>query len=227
MEGQGQGLQAQVTRVIKERGVPAFCGAVVRRLLRRPRILWLVVVRKAFHGSMPTCEPRIPIDIGELPSDVAVIESSLAHFPRVHVGDIRSRVDNGHRCFVARHEGRIIYAAWVALGRCYSYALDRWYELADDEAYGYGAFTVPEFRGNRVHPTVSCHILRLLQDSEYRWVYAFIEPNNRAALRMPKQLGCERVGITGLVEVAGIRWNFHRDHGAFAALKRRNYWQRS
>jgi hypothetical protein len=43
---------------------------------------------------------------------------------------------------------------------------------------------------------------------------------------MPEELGYDKINTTGCFEVLGFGWYFHKDHGAFSALKRRNYWRK-
>lgn len=198
----------------------------VRRLSRRPRLTWLTVVCHSLEGTLPAYHAQMPFHFDVLPLDVQEIKARLAHLPVEHRSDIEQRIHNGHRCFVAKHGGQIVFVSWAAFGKCYSYALDREYKLADTEAYGYSAYTLPEFRGNGLHAAATCYKLRSVAESGCKRYLFFVEPRNSAAKRMPEKLGLEKVGITGLIEVFGIRWYFHWDGGAFSALKKRNYWRK-
>jgi ribosomal protein S18 acetylase RimI-like enzyme len=199
---------------------------IIRRLFRRPQFQYLVIVAKTLDSSLPAYQARIPLDWEILPPDIEEIEARLAHIPPEHRPDIEWRIHNGQRCCVAKHNGQIIHAHWTAFGKLYSYALDREYELADTEAYGHGAYTLPEFRRKGIHPAAACHMLQVLRDEGYKRVFGLIEPKNSAAMRMPEKLGYDKLGISGFIEVFGLRWYFHKDGGAFSALKRRNYWQK-
>jgi GNAT superfamily N-acetyltransferase len=203
-----------------------FLHKIIKRLFRRPQFRQLVIISKILDGSLPAYQARIPFDFEILPPDVEEIEAHLAHIPAEHRPDIERRIRNGDRCCVAKYNGQIIHASWIAFGTCYSYLLDREYELADNEAYWYGAYALPEFRGKGIHPATGCHILQLLKGRRYKRILAFIEPENSAAMRMPEKLGYDKIGITGFIEVFGFRWCFHKDRGALSALKRRNYWQK-
>jgi GNAT superfamily N-acetyltransferase len=205
---------------------------LVRKLLGHvfamPRLNWLWVITRELDDSLPDYQARISFDPAVLPPDAEEIEVSLAHIPEEHRPDVEQRTCNGHRCFVARHNGQIIYACWVAFGTCYSYALSREYELAGDEAYGYGAYALPEWRGNGVHPAMICWVARTVMDWGYTQMFCFLDWRSLAAMRMPKKLGgrqsgVRKVGATGFIEAFGFRWYFHWDHGAFKALKRRFY----
>jgi RimJ/RimL family protein N-acetyltransferase len=213
----------QASGVTGKRGVLGYCRSAIKRLCRRPQTRWFVVMMRTLSIQLPECQTRVSVDIEELPPDADQIAAELGHLPSIHTFDVPQRVESGHRCFVARYGQRSVYVSWIALGQCYSYALDREYKLADDEAYSYSSYTVPEFRGNGIHPAVRCYILRLLKEAGYDRAYSFIDPYNQASKRMPERLAYERVGITGFVEVAGIRWYSHWDRGTFSALEKRSY----
>jgi len=199
---------------------------IVRRLYRKPQIKRLIVPCKSLDGALLTYQARIPLDIELLPSDVEEVEDCLAHIPPEHRFDVARRIQHGDRCCVARHAGQIVYVTWIAFGACYSYALDREYKLTQEDAYLYSAYTLPEFRGNGIHPAAHCHIARLLKDWGYRWLLCFIEPENTAAMRLPDKLGYEKIGVIGFVEVFGFRRYFHRDCRACSALRRQDGWRK-
>jgi RimJ/RimL family protein N-acetyltransferase len=213
----------QTSRATEKKGLLDYGRSAVKRLCRRPQTRWFGVMMKGLDVQLPECQARVSVDVEELPPDATQIAIALGHLPKIHTFDIPQRVENGHRCFVARYGQQAVYVTWIALGQCYSYALDREYKLADDEAYSYSSYALPEFRGNAIHPAVRCHILHLLKEAGYERAYSFIDPKNRAAKRMPERLGYEKVGITGFVEVAGIRWYSHWDRGTFSALAKRSY----
>jgi len=199
---------------------------ITGRLFRKPQRMRLVIVARTLSESLPAYQARIPLAVKVLPPDVDETERCLAHIPPEHRPDIERRVRHGHLCCVAEHNGQIIYVSWIAFKICYSYLLDREYELADDEAYWYGAYALSAFRGNGVHPAVGCYILQLLKDRGCKRVLGFVEKENPAALHSVAKLGFKKVGLTGFIEVFGLRWYFHRDDGVFSALKRRNCWRK-
>jgi ribosomal protein S18 acetylase RimI-like enzyme len=185
-----------------------------------------VIFVKELDELLPSYQARIPIEFEVLPSNLDVVVNKLTHIPSEHIFDIEQRLRNGDYCFAANHKGQIIHIHWIAVGKCYSYLLDREYELATDEGYAYSAYTLPEFRGNGIQPSVTCHRNNLLRDWGFKRVYGFMDPHSKAALRMPEKLNYVKVGYTGFIEVFGIRRYFHMDRGYLRALRRRSYWQK-
>jgi RimJ/RimL family protein N-acetyltransferase len=206
--------------------MPTLQRKIAKRLSTGPQFEWLLIVSKKLNGSLPVYEAQVPFKFEVLPQDPEEIEARLVPVPKEHRPDIEWRVKNGDRCFVAKQNGQITFVAWAAFGKCYSYLLDREFRLADREAYGYGAYTLPRFRGNGLHPAATCHRLQFLREQGCERYVAFVEPGNHAAMRMPEKLGLEKVGVTGFIELFGLRWYFHRDRGALSALARRQYWRK-
>jgi ribosomal protein S18 acetylase RimI-like enzyme len=199
---------------------------LIRRVLRTPKLQWLDIVARDLNQNVQFFPARLPFRFEVLPPDLLELEKRLVDIPDVHKSDLKRRVAYGHICCIAEYEGQVIFTSWIATRRCYSYLLDREIELGNDEAYLYSAYTLPEFRGQGVHPSATTRRLQYLKEHGYTKAFAFIEPNNNAAQRMPAKLGYKKIGTTGLVEVAGIRWYFHRDGGHFSAITRRNYWRK-
>jgi GNAT superfamily N-acetyltransferase len=104
--------------------------------------------------------------------------------------------------------------------------LDRTYELAPHEAYLHGSFTQPEFRRQGIQRAASFHRLHVLRELGFRRALGLVDPRNRLANRTDPKTGYTAVGVSGLVELFGVRFYYHRDGGAFSALRRHAYWRR-
>jgi len=141
---------------------------IVRRLFRKPKFKYLLVVTKTLDGVHLNYWARIPVDFEILPSNGSEIEAHLAHLPVEHRPDIERRIQRGDLCCVGKCNEQIIYASWMAFRTCYSYALDREYELAPGAVYTYGAYTLPAFRGRGIHPAGTCYRLQLLKEWGYK-----------------------------------------------------------
>lgn len=198
---------------------------IVRRLFRKPKLKYVQVWQRDLRVDIPLISCGIQYDFVPLPPDVAVIEKRVANLPFIHRNDIPDRVAAHHKCFIATHGGKTVYSVWLGVGFAYSYSVDRRYELAEDEIYSYGGYTIPEYRGLGVHNSVQPRTLRWACGI-YNRVLAFIEPHNLPAIKSVKRLSYEYAGRTGYVEIAGIRYYFHYDKGAFSNLSRRYYFRK-
>jgi ribosomal protein S18 acetylase RimI-like enzyme len=168
----------------------------------------------------------LELEFIDAPKDLEHLRELLGDVPLEHRVDLEERHRAGQRCYVARHRGRVVHAAWLAFGHCYSYLLDRTYELAPDQAYLYGSYTQPEFRQRGIQLAGTCHRLQVLRAQGFRSVVGLVDPANPLAHRTHPKTGYGPAGISGYIEVFGVRLYFHRDHDAFTALRRPWYWRK-
>lgn len=201
-------------------------GKVVRRLGRRPRFEYRLVMCRDLDGTLPTFSARDPLEVEELRADVGHVEEVLAAIPTAYRNDVAQRVAAGDLCWVARCAGEVVYEAWVGIGSTYSYTLDRRLPLERADATVYGAYTVPAARGGGIHSAVMAQVLAALRDRGLTRIIALLEPDNRAALRMPEKLGFRTVGTTGFIETFGVRLYFLRDGGFLSRVQPRHYWRK-
>jgi hypothetical protein len=199
---------------------------VAGRLSRRPRFAYLTVWKRELDRPVEVFPAAIELDYVDGPEDPNELRELLKDVPIEHRNDVDQRQRAGQRCFIARHRGQVVHTAWVAFGTCYSYLLDRAYDLASDQAYLHGSFTQPDFRRQGVQLAGTCHRLQVLRDRGFRRVLGLVDPKNPLAMRSHPKTGYVSAGTSGFVEVFGLRFYFHRDRDAFTALRRRNYWRR-
>src|SRR5262245_32142144 len=85
------------------------------RILAKIGYRRLILVARPLHDTVADVHPRVPVTIGLLQS------SEVAEYLELRsdtaASEAQSRLDAGQLCFVARHEGRIVSARWVAAGR--------------------------------------------------------------------------------------------------------------
>lgn len=118
------------------------------------------------------------------------------------------RMRAGHRCFVARHEGKIVCASWGATENARSGYLSRPIALSADEAYAYDLFTAPEWRQKGAATALTSALHKFYQ-AEGKWrVLRAIVPENFAAIT--GTLGYYSIGRMGFLGIGKIRLNFCR-----------------
>lgn len=170
---------------------------------------------------------RIPVDISFL-DEIEIEEYNEFRRPR-DLNRGRQSIANGDKCFVARHNGRIVGACWSATGRAWSGYLSKWIKLAPDEAYTYDAFTAPEFRGLRIFPALTREIRDFYKSKGMRRIIAFTVPENAASMRSVRDY--RSIGTIGLFRLGPLRHDFvAMDDGVTAPIggeTERNLWERS
>jgi len=125
---------------------------ISNRLRFKPQFTIYYVDERILDDSIPEFEARIPFDLEILPPDIQETEARLSFLPEEHMPDFPQRIKNGHRCFVAVHEGKIVYVVWTAFNKCRFFPIAREFILSEDKVYGYSSYTTPEYRGNSIYP---------------------------------------------------------------------------
>jgi hypothetical protein len=195
-------------------------GDVLRREGLRSlwfKILGATVYRRLLLVERPLCEPVAEVRAG-VPVEVSVLDrSEIAEYrafrPDTEEAEVRSRLDGGQRCFVARHAGQIVSARWAAVDRVWIDYLSCELPLAPDEGYPYDLFTAPGFRGQAVSPATSTRMLRDFQRAGYRRMLGTVLPGNAASLRASAKTGYRPCGRIGYVGIGPWRWRFRMDTG--------------
>jgi hypothetical protein len=138
------------------------------------------------------------------------------------------KLQDGWNCYVAKHKDRIIANTWTKSGPgFYEPFLKRSFTLADDEAYGWRGFCVPDFRGRGVLPWLSKSSYdHLALTAGVRSTFGLVRVNNPAMWRSLLQDGGSLVGRAGFIEVFGLRLHYLWGKHAFSLTKKRIFIQR-
>ena len=204
---------------ILERSILTFhnegLGAVLRKLrnrLSKPLMhRHLLVLELPFTGELPVIEPKIPVTFEELgESDFGEL---IALRPYLTEEVIRLRLGVGHRVYVGKLDGKIVYTLLVAIDKAYIGYLGLAFPLSPYEVYFGEAYTIPEYRGNHLHPVCMSFMSRTMRQLGYRHAVEFVYPHNQPALRSGYKVGFERKGYLGFVEGFGIRRYFYLVRG--------------
>lgn len=216
--------RASMATAKPEMGARAFrrCGAWLTRAVEVLRVegirsFWLrvlgqtvyrrvIVMEFSFDGPTTSVVARIPVVV-----DLLERADEYDGFrPDSDPAETRRRIEAGHRCFVARYEGRIVHACWSATGRVWIDYLGHDLVLAPDAVYNYDSFTIPTFRGHDISGFRVTEATRSLRAAGYRRLVAVVVPENLAAFRPLEKAGYRRVGVMGYVGIGRWRHRFSR-----------------
>jgi GNAT superfamily N-acetyltransferase len=172
-------------------------GVAVRVLARTVyRRLTLVALRLPVEGREE--EAIRTGEVGEVGpealSELALLRPNLAW-------QAPERFARGDRCFVARHEGRIVNARWIAQHVARVEYLDLDLPLEPEEVYVYDAWTHPEARRLGIASDAAGHIYAALASEGVRTALAAVWTENLAGLRHAERVGyvpCGRASVLGL-----------------------------
>jgi SAM-dependent methyltransferase len=187
--------------ILRTEGVPSLWFKTLGELGYRRALLRECVLDE----DLPEVTPRIPLTIELLAND-QVEEYNAARRPADCTAAAR-RLAAGDRCFVARHEGRIVGTRWAATGTAWSAYLSRRLALAVDEVYMYDGFTAPDLRGRRIYSALACEMFRYYRRAGSRRALILVVPE-RGLEHVPP--GYRTIGTLGYVKLGKWRYNFCR-----------------
>ncbi len=169
--------------VLRESGPAALAWKVVGELGLRRLIL--------FEGepdavSQPARPVPAAIELGELGSGEA--DRYLAFRPDSDPEEVMRRMAEGDRCHVARVEGRIVAARWVARREAWLPYLGVVMPLTEGDGYLYDAYTTPAWRRHGLSAAVTFHAVRRLRAEGCRRILRVALPENRAGLGLNRNL---------------------------------------
>ena len=196
----GSSLLARVARTTRERGLRGtWFTALAEMGYRR------VLVREfRFDWDIPDVQLRVPVTFEQL-SAAQVGEYNAFRAPSDPQSAAR-RFQDGHRCFVARHEGQIVSACWAATGKAWSAYLGSPIALAPGDVYLYGVYTRPDMQGNGIAAAVHAEIYRVCRAQGHRRALGYIVPENRRS--MSRHFGLRTIGRIACLRIGPFRREF-------------------
>jgi GNAT superfamily N-acetyltransferase len=153
---------------------------------------------------------REPLDV-DVPPDLEfgyLDRSALDEYEALRPGDGRRaehRLADGHRCFAARRESRLLAVRWLATGTAQIEYLDLALELAAGEIYHYDTFTDPAERRRGISLASQARLFEELREEGFRFAIRAILPENRPAIRDAARAGYNTRGRIGYVKVGAWR----------------------
>ena len=141
-------------------------------------------------------------------------EEWAAMIPGARPEVFRKWVQQGQRCFAARHRGRLVSIYWAAVFEAHCRALGavRKLPLEDGEVYVRGSWTRPELRGRGLQQALMSRILERFRREGYRRVVGLMVPENVANVPRPRagRPGFARTGTLHFLKLGPWRWELFR-----------------
>jgi RimJ/RimL family protein N-acetyltransferase len=178
-----------------------------------PRALWFRVMAETAYRRVIVMERRLDSPIPEvtsrLPVHLALLGAAeldrYAHFrPDQDPAATRLRLERGHRCFAAWHDGQIVHAGWAAVRMPWIEYLDCEFPLEAGDVYQFDSYTTPAFRGLGVAAARVVWMSRFFRDAGFRRLLAVVWPENTPGFRPLERAGYRRCGWIRVFRFA--RW---------------------
>lgn len=171
----------------------------IRRTLQRGlRVIEAYDVAADLARDVETPPARIAVEIRRAaPEDV--------HRFRRKRDEAEANFAAGDACFIALHQGEMIYSRWVVRRPVMEGTLGVRVVPGPDEGYFHDANTDPRFRGLGLHGVVTAHAMCWLRGEGAAFATGIVLRNNLPARRVIARLGFETRARYRLWELAGRR----------------------
>jgi len=149
------------------------------------------------------------------PEDFAALGAFLGHARSVIIDfaqvedlseDLEQRYDRGDRCILAIVKNQIAHCGWVRFGDASMPSLGILASLDAHEAYLYGGYTLPEFRGQGLQRAGIAERMRYLRTRETSKVYRWVRSTDQRT-SLVRDLGWRLIG-----RVTQVRWRVPEMH---------------
>lgn len=180
---------------LRDEGVKSFWF----KLLAQCGYRRLLLLERALDQPVADFTPGLPVDVAMLAHDE--LDDYLVFRPGTTRREIAGRLRSGDMCFVARHEGRIVAAVWVAVQPVWVPFLGCRIDVTPDEAHIYDKFTLPAYRGHGIANAVRTHHLKHLQRAGLRRATGAVLPENVSSLRDDGKGGFRAYGVLGRIKL--------------------------
>jgi hypothetical protein len=195
---------ARGREILREDGVAAlWYGILGQTVYRRLTLMELVL-----DPLPPVVDSTLPLGVGFLTS--REVSDYLELRPDADEQEVIARLARGERCFVARHNGLLVSARWIASGEAEIEYLGRRLPFAPDEVFLSDTFTSPSFRGNAISAAAGTRLAHVLAGEGIRRIIGAILPENRRAARAFDKAGARPFGKIGYVAIGPLRRDFIR-----------------
>jgi SAM-dependent methyltransferase/GNAT superfamily N-acetyltransferase len=181
-------LPLRALRIFRQEGA----RGVGIRLLGATVYRRLVVMHRSLDDPRAAIAADLPVTV-ELLGDRDV-DDYVQLCPWASAAAIRGRLRRGLRCFVARHEGRIVHAGWTTTSGAWIEYLGGEMPLAPGDVYQFESYTAAPLRGRGIAAARVSAMADQLAREGHRRLIACVLPENAAAFRPLEKAGYRAVG---------------------------------
>ena len=150
-------------------------------------------------------EPELGLELRFLRKDD---QPAYANLHARGSAELRERLEQGHRCFGAWLDDRLVATRWFATGRAPIEYLGREVPLQAGELYLYELYTAPEARGQSLTRAAGAGAVAALSSEGASRLVGVVLPENRSVRRAYEKGGWSIVGRIGFVRLGRRRRDF-------------------
>ncbi len=193
--------------VLREKGLKSLWFKLLGETVYRRVVLLERILDEPIHPITS----RIPVTIKLM--ERSDVDEYCAFHLDADRSDIQQRLDSGHWCFTARHQGRIVHACWAASQVLWFDYLSREMLLASDEAFVYDSYTDPSYRGLNIAGVRRLEMICFFHGAGFRRLLGAVIPENQPAVRTIQKSEYRPIGTLGFFRIGPIRQDFGEIRG--------------
>jgi L-amino acid N-acyltransferase YncA len=145
-------------------------------------------------------EPRIPVAVSAATiQDVASAAEREYHETKIDKRRLfKSKIENGHHCFVAKDGSSVVGYNWIGSGSFWN-GID-FVVLKDDEVWCSDAYTAIEWRGKGIHTALLAAMIEWARKENFRTAYTHVSAFHPKSWKAHEHLKWQ---------VSGLYFGFH------------------
>jgi len=118
--------------------------------------------------------------------------------------EVEQRLRDGQQCAVARRGQDVIAYCWLASKPVWVGEIEHAVVPGPDEVYLYDAFTLPEWRGQKLFSALLAFLIDLAHRQDRKRALIFVDARNRPSRRAIERVGFELAQTVSRMELAGL-----------------------
>jgi hypothetical protein len=205
VQGRRGNAIGRASEILRAEGARVLWFRILGETVYRRMILF---ERQLEEPSMADVRCQIPLVISQLGKDE--VDEYSAFRTGTDANEVRSRLEQGHLCWLARSEGTMVHTIWAAIGSAWIRYLECEIRLAADEAYIYESYTAPPFRRLNINAARAGVMVRYFRDRSFVRLLALVMPENPAGIRATVSAGYRAAGVIRRVNVGSWQRYFSR-----------------
>jgi len=151
--------------------------------------------------TSPEIRPKVKVEVTthDRPLELISLQPSL----------IEQRIAQGDKIFVACYEEKPVAYLFTATRKCWVSEIQDLFIVASREVYLYDAFTIAQYRGNRIYSFLLNNVVRFFKELAYSYALIFSTASNISSIKGIEHTGFQCYETIHFCNLLGMNiWNY-------------------
>ena len=197
---------------IKNDGIVTFAIRALKIILRKTiGFIWGTEIIYEYFLEMPIeeIEPKIKVTIR------TALKEDLDKFKGIvnerKMKLFKERFKKDRICFIALYQEKIAYFGWISFDDEYESIFQIRVKVNHKEAYWFDCHTIPQYRNNGLHGTITAKALIYLKDKGCKKVLTHVMKDNIYSRKAFEKLGFKEKRMVTLIKIFNFKHYIYRD----------------